>query len=115
LTAWLLVAAVVTATAFADLLQAIEMKRHTGATIAGTAVAVFRRPLLLGSIAFLAASFFSFLALLRVSDLSFAVPATAASFVVETLLAKYVLRERVDGRRWSGTLLVAAGVALLAL
>jgi drug/metabolite transporter (DMT)-like permease len=115
LTAWLLVTAVVTATAFADLLQAIEMKRHTGATVSGTAAAVFRRPLLLGSIVFMAASFFSFLALLRISDLSFAVPATAASFVVETFLAKHVLRERVDGRRWSGTLLVAAGVALLAL
>ena len=115
MTRWLLVAAVVAATAFADLLQSLEMKRHTDATVSSTAAAVFRRPLLLAAIGCMAVSFFSFLALLRVADLSFAVPATASSFVVETMLAKYVLRERVDGRRWTGTVLVAAGVALLAL
>jgi drug/metabolite transporter (DMT)-like permease len=112
---WLLVGAVVTATALADLLQTLEMKRHSNATVSSTAVAVFRRPLLLASIACLAVSFFSFLALLRVAELSFAVPATAASFVVETMLAQYVLRERVDSRRWTGTVLVAVGVAMLAL
>jgi uncharacterized membrane protein len=47
--------------------------------------------------------------------LSFAVPATAASFVIETLLAKLILRERVDGTRWAGALCVAAGVWLLAV
>ncbi|HET8550141.1 MAG TPA: EamA family transporter [Bryobacteraceae bacterium] len=113
--AWLLVAAIVTATAGADLLQTLEMKRHSGASVSSTAAAVFRRPLLLAAIGCMAVSFFSFMALLRVADLSFAVPATAASFVLETLLAKYVLRERVDARRWFGAVLVAAGVALLAL
>jgi drug/metabolite transporter (DMT)-like permease len=115
LIAWLLVAAIVAATAGADLLQTYEMKRHPSATVSGTAAAVFRRPLLLAAIGCMAVSFFSFMALLRVADLSFAVPATAASFVLETLLAKYVLRERVDARRWCGTVLVATGVALLAV
>jgi drug/metabolite transporter (DMT)-like permease len=115
LIAWLLVAAIVAATVGADLLQTYEMKRHPGSTVSGTAAAVFRRPLLLAAIGCMAVSFFSFMALLRVADLSFAVPATAASFVLETLLAKYVLRERVDARRWTGALLVAAGVALLAV
>ena len=63
----------------------------------------------------MAISFFAFLLLLRIADFSFAVPATAGSFVVETVLAKYVLRERVDARRWTGALLVACGVALLAV
>jgi uncharacterized membrane protein len=63
----------------------------------------------------MAISFFSFALLLRIADLSFAVPATAASYVVETLLAKWLLRERVDVRRWTGALLVACGVALLAV
>jgi drug/metabolite transporter (DMT)-like permease len=35
--------------------------------------------------------------------------------VVETLLARLVLKERVDGRRWAGAVLVAFGVALLAV
>jgi drug/metabolite transporter (DMT)-like permease len=115
LIAWLLVAAIVAATAGADLLQTLEMKRHPDASVSSTAAAVLRRPLLLGAVACMAVSFFSLLALLRVADLSFAVPATAASFVLETLLASCVLREHVDARRWLGAVLVAAGVALLAL
>jgi drug/metabolite transporter (DMT)-like permease len=63
----------------------------------------------------MAVSFFAFLALLKIADLSFAVPATAATVVVETLLARVVLKERVDGRRWAGAVLVALGVALLAV
>jgi uncharacterized membrane protein len=53
--------------------------------------------------------------LLSRADLSFAVPASAASFVIETVLARFVLRERVDFRRWVGAALVAGGVALLAV
>lgn len=100
---WLLVAAVVASTACADLLQSHGMQRGG---------ARWKVPL---SIVFLALSFFSFTRLLRIADLSFAVPATAASLVVETLLARVVLRERVDRKRWGGALLAAAGVALLAL
>jgi uncharacterized membrane protein len=37
----------------------------------------------------------------------------AAEDVLETVLAKYVLRENVDWHRWAGATLVAGGVALL--
>jgi uncharacterized membrane protein len=60
-------------------------------------------------------SFFAFLRLVSIADLSFAVPATAASYVFETVLAKYVLKERISGARWAGAWLVACGVALLSL
>jgi uncharacterized membrane protein len=50
-----------------------------------------------------------------VADLSFAVPASAATVVVETVLAKLLLKEQVDVRRWAGAGLVACGVVLLAL
>jgi uncharacterized membrane protein len=53
--------------------------------------------------------------LLTVADLSFAVPATAASYVLETVFARYILKEQVSGQRWAGALLVACGVALVAL
>lgn len=111
---WLLVAAIVISTAAGDMLQSLEMKRHAGARIADT-VKVLHRPLLLASIACMAVSFFSFAALLRRADLSFAVPATAASFVIETVLAKWLLKERIDHRRWAGVMLVAGGVTLLAV
>jgi drug/metabolite transporter (DMT)-like permease len=107
---WLLVAAVVGCTAVADLLQSREMK-HLGFTPSRMAT---RLPLAL-SIVFLGFSFFSFLTLLQTADLSFAVPATASSFIVETLLAKYVLGEGVTARRWAGAAMAACGVTLLAL
>ena len=118
---WMLVAAIVGSTAAGDLLQSHEMKRHgeirefhpsrLGSLLAGLA----GRFNLLLAIGFMAISFFAFLTLLSVADLSFAVPATALSFVLETFLAKYVLKERVTAARWAGVGLVACGVALLAL
>src|SRR5258708_4644779 len=47
--------------------------------------------------------------------LSFAVPVTAASVVIETILAKLVLKEHVTPMRWAGACFVACGVALLAV
>lgn len=111
---WALVGAIVASTAIGDLLQSFEMKRHRQSSITET-IGFLHRPLLLLSIACMAVSFFSFMALLRVADLSFAVPATAATVVVETILARWVLREQVDRRRWAGSVLVACGVALLAV
>lgn len=64
------------------------------------------------AIACYAVSFFGFMALVSIADVSFAVPATAAGFVVETFLAQYLLGESVPAKRWAGAGLVAAGVFL---
>jgi drug/metabolite transporter (DMT)-like permease len=109
------------ATTISDVLQAAAMKRHgeirdfrPGAL--GRALALLaRNKLIVASVAAMAVSFFAFLALLSVADLSFSVPATAASYVLETVLAKYLLKEPVTWGRWAGASLVACGVALLAL
>ncbi len=73
---------------------------------------VQRRYLIL-SIACLAVSFFSFMALVQMGPLSFAVPASGASFILETLMAKLYLHERVGLRRAAGALIVLAGVVLI--
>ena len=118
---WLLVALVVMATVASDLLQSYEMKRQGEVTdfrpsaLGRVFAAVLRRKLLLLAIGCMAVSFFAFLELLRIADLSFAVPATAATYVLETLLAKIVLREHVAWQRWAGAALVASGVLLLSL
>lgn len=59
-------------------------------------------------------SFFAFIKLLSMADLSFAVAVTAASIVFETVLAKLVLDESVARLRWADAFCVASGVALLA-
>ena len=118
---WILVAAIVASTSLGEVLQAAGMRRHgeihdfrPGAI--GRAIALLARNLyVIGAAVAMAASFFSFLKLLSLSDLSFAVPATAATYVMETVLARYVLKERVNGLRWAGAALVICGVVLVGL
>ena len=118
--AWLLVFVVVGCTVLGDLLQSREMKLHgevrfSGGRLRSAFAALARRASLGLAILCMAVSFFAFLKLLTIADLSFAVPASAASFVLETILARVLLKERVCIRRWAGAGLVACGVALLAL
>lgn len=74
-------------------------------------VIVRRRRVVLGGLCY-AVAFFSMLGLLSVVPLSVAVPATAFSFVIDTLGAQLVLRERVPWKRWVGVACVSAGVIL---
>jgi drug/metabolite transporter (DMT)-like permease len=112
---WLLLSIVIAATAASDLLQSHEMKQvGTQAVDASLFKAIARRRYLILSIACLAVSFFSFMALVQVAPLSFAVPASAGSFILETVLAKVILKERVGLRRSAGSLIVLGGIVLLA-
>ncbi len=63
-------------------------------------------------IALMGLSFYSFLALLSWNPVSFVIPASAVSYAIGALGAKFVLGERVSGVRWAGVLLVCLGVAL---
>src|SRR5262245_9859136 len=66
-------------------------------------------------IAFMAVSYFSFLAALRIADLSLVLPATSVSFVITTIGARLFLKEMISPIRWAGILLVCVGVALISL
>ena len=118
---WLFVAIIVAATTSSDALLTRRMKSHgeirdfRPGPLGRALAAVARSRQLAAAIALLAVSFFAFLALLAIADMSFAVPATAATFVLETLVARWVLRERVSARRWLGAVLVTCGVVLIAL
>ena len=119
---WIMVAIIVGSTVLADLLQSFEMKRHTVAVedlrpgrVAGMLASLARRVPLVVAVFFMAVSFFAFMKLLSVADLSFAVPVTAASVALETVLARVILKEKVTALRWAGALSVACGVALLAM
>lgn len=118
---WVLLGIMVAATTVGEVLQAMGMRRHgeihdfrPGAL--GRALSLLARNwCVVLSIVAMAVSFFAYLGLLTVSELSFAVPASAATYVFETVLAKYVLHERVNGLRWAGASLVVCGVALVSL
>ena len=102
-----------------DLLKAAGMRRlgevddfRPGA-LASLARLAARSWVLWLSIGAYAVSFFGFMALISATDVSFAVPATAAGYVVETLLAWRILGEHVSARRWAGAALVVVGVSLV--
>jgi len=115
---WILVATMVGATVLSDLLQSYEMKRAGEQSVSATGFArllqtIARRQLLILGVAGNAVSFFAFMALVQKEPLSFAVPVSSASFVLETLLAKFVLHEKISFRRAAGTVAVLAGVVLV--
>lgn len=108
----------VISTVVGDLLQTREMKKvgevrdfRPGNLLPELA----RRRYLIVAVVFMAVSFFAFVKLLSIADLSFAVPASAGTVVLETILAKLLLKEQVNIHRWTGAVLVACGVALLAV
>jgi drug/metabolite transporter (DMT)-like permease len=115
---WLLLFLMITATVASDVLQSREMKLSGAQSISAPGLVrllqlILARRLLLLAIACMAVSFFSFMALVQTEPLSFAVPASAASFIFETLLAKFALKEKINSRRAIGTVIVMLGVILL--
>jgi drug/metabolite transporter (DMT)-like permease len=116
---WLLVAIIALCNTLGDVLNTAGMKRQGEVEDLGPGSfvsmvkGIFRNPLVLGGFAALAVSFFALLSLLSISSVSFAVPATAISYLLETFLAKYILGEDVRLRRWAAAVLVACGVVML--
>ncbi|HTX38070.1 MAG TPA: EamA family transporter [Bryobacteraceae bacterium] len=116
---WLLVWITIVTTVVSDLLQSYEMKRAGQQSMDARGIRrllgeIVRRRYLILSIVCLGISFFAFMRLLQTAPLSFAVPASAGSFVLDTVLARFLLREKVGARRAAGSLLVTAGIVLLA-
>ena len=115
----LLVAIVVLSTVCADLLQSAEMKRvgelddFRPSGIRALLWTMARKKHLILAVFFMALSFFAFLKLLGIAELSYAVPVSALTIVIDTILARILLKERVDWRRWTGAALVTAGVYLV--
>jgi len=117
---WAMVGIIVAATTVGEVLQAKGMRHHgeirfRAGRLHRVVAVLARNGYVIASIVAMAVSFFAYLELLTVSELSFAVPVTAVTYVFETVLAKYVLHERVSWVRWTGATLVICGVALVSL
>jgi drug/metabolite transporter (DMT)-like permease len=67
-----------------------------------------------GGVALLIGFLMLYLASLSWEELSFVLPLTAADYVLVTLLAYFILHEDVSALRWAGSVLVAAGIGLVA-
>ncbi|HTR65458.1 MAG TPA: EamA family transporter [Terriglobales bacterium] len=119
---WGAIAAIVLASTTGDVLVSRAMKQvgDVGRLLreAGLLRVIWRvvsnPDFLLGLLA-MATAFFSLLFALSWADVSLVAPASASlTFVANAIAARIFLHERVDHRRWTAALLVAAGVVLLA-
>lgn len=113
---WFLVVLMISATTVGDVLRSLGMRQHgevrelKAGAIGRALSSVARNKYVIISTCAMAVSFFTFIRLLAVAPLSFAVPVSAAAMIPETILARTVLHENVGWNRWLGILLVAAGV-----
>ncbi len=115
---WALILLTVCSSSCGDILCAKSMSmggelEYSGpsAMVRAVRYIITRRMVILGVLCY-AAAFFSLLSLLSIAQLSLAVPATALSFVVDTLGARFILREHIPWKRWVGVLCVTMGVVL---
>ncbi len=119
---WGSILAVVVASVTGDVLTSLAMKRvgdlgpiYRERGLLATVGKVLRSGTLWLGVFFMALAFFSLLFALSHADVSLVAPASASlTFIGNAIVARLVLRERVDRRRWLAAILVAGGVALVA-
>ena len=72
-------------------------------------------PWVLLGIALLILWMLSRMTLLSWADLSYVLPVTSVGYILQAAIGKYFFAERISGWRWSGTLLIVAGIVLVGL
>lgn len=78
-----------------------------------TGVRIFTTPKVWMAIACMASFFFLWISVLSWADLSFVLPVTALTYVLNAAMAPYLLGEHISPTRWLGVLLITAGVAVV--
>jgi drug/metabolite transporter (DMT)-like permease len=116
---WILVLMLICATTAGDIFRSLGMRQHgeirdfRPGAIGSAFGIVARNSFVIISTCAMAVSFFSFMKLVSIAPMSFAVPMSAAAFIPETLLARVLLKESVDWRRWTGVGLILIGVVFI--
>lgn len=119
---WSAVLAIVLASTTGDVLLSRAMKQvgHVGdlyrqAGLWKVLTRIACNPGFLLGVLAMTVAFYALLFGLSWGDVSLVAPASASlTFVANAVAAKFFLHERVDHRRWTAALMVAAGVFLLA-
>src|SRR5580658_3691348 len=117
---WFLVVLCMVSTTIGDVFRSLGMRHHgeirdfRPGAIGAMLGAIARNWMVIVSTCAMAVSFFSFMKLVSIAPMTFAVPMSAATFIPETLLARFFLRENVDWRRWTGICLIVIGVVFIA-
>lgn len=108
-----------TAATFGDIflakaMQALgEVQVASPAQVLDLGFRIFSTPLIWLAIVLFAVFFFLWITVLSYEELSFALPLTALTYLMNALLVGPFLGEVVSPLRWAGTLLIGAGVVLV--
>jgi drug/metabolite transporter (DMT)-like permease len=92
-------------------MRSVECQYHPG--IGSHFVCAATNPFVWTGVFCLILFFVLYLASLSWEELSYVLPLTAADYVLVTILAYFLLGEDVSPMRWAGSILVAAGIALV--
>lgn len=76
-------------------------------------ILVVFRPEVAFGILFLLAFFACYMHALSWADLTYVLPATSVSFILLTVVAKFVLHESISLSRWMGVVLISIGVGVV--
>lgn len=109
----LLLASVCLLTCLGQIAQKLAVESWRGREL-GLLAKLFS-PWLVLAVACLGGSLLLWLLLLQRLDVGVAYPMLSLNFVLVTLAASMLFKERIDARHWSGVVLIVAGVALLGL
>ncbi|MGB9198437.1 MAG: EamA family transporter [Terriglobales bacterium] len=120
---WAAIALITLAATTGDVLLAYSMKRvgdvgelWQSDGLLGVARRILATPTFFLGVLAMAVAFYSLLFGLSWGNLSLVVPASASlTFVANAVAARIFLHEHVGRRRWLAAILVAAGVALMAM
>lgn len=111
----------VTAVTFGDIFMSQAMKNIGEIKITGvrslleTGFKIFTTPKVWLAISLMATFFFLWLAVLSFADLSYALPMTGLTYVLNGALVGPLLGETVTPARWAGIILIALGVGLVSV
>lgn len=90
-----------------------ELKVHNLRDLVSVAGRVLSVPKFWLAVSCMATFFFIWTSILSYADLTFVLPLTAATYILNAFLAPALLNEVVTPVRWVGVLLISAGVALV--
>ena len=93
--------------------QTGEILDFSPAVLAGSFVSVFTNGSIWLGISSLLVFFASYLLLLSWADFSYVQPASAIGYALVAVLGYFLLGEFISPTRWTGVLLICAGVALV--
>ena len=115
----IILAVVVVANAFGNVLLSYGMKREGDISalpapeLMGAAVRALFHPWVAAGVLLLIIFFLARATALSWADLSYVLPATAVGYILVALLSYLFLHESLNAARWAGTVLIACGVMLV--